>query len=60
MLIPTRKVGESIQIGDNVEVKVLFENHGQVKISIDAPRELPVHREEIYEKIQDVKTGLPD
>ena len=57
MLILTRKVGESIMIGTDVAVKVLGVRSGQVKLGIDAPRELPVHREEIYERI---KAESPD
>lgn len=52
MLILTRKVGESIMIGTNITVKVLGVRSGQVKLGIDAPRDLPVHREEIYERIK--------
>ena len=52
MLILTRKVGETIMIGDDVVVKVLGVRSGQVKIGIEAPRELPVHRQEIFERIK--------
>lgn len=52
MLILTRRIGESIKIGENVTIKVVGCRKGQIKIGIDAPRELPVHRQEIYEKIQ--------
>ena len=52
MLILTRKIGESIIIGDNIKITVLGINRGQIKIGIDAPKEVAVHREEIYEKIQ--------
>lgn len=52
MLILTRKVGESIMIGESVEVKVLGLRAGQIKIGIEAPRDLEVHREEIYERIR--------
>lgn len=52
MLILTRKVGESIMIGESVEVKVLGLRAGQVKIGIEAPKDLKVHREEIYERIR--------
>ncbi|MDX2315712.1 MAG: carbon storage regulator CsrA [Gammaproteobacteria bacterium] len=52
MLILTRKVGESIMIGEDVEVKVLGLRAGQVKIGIEAPKDLKVHREEIYERIR--------
>ena len=52
MLILTRKVGESIMIGESVEVKVLGLRAGQVKIGIEAPRDVEVHREEIYDRIR--------
>lgn len=52
MLILTRKVGESIMIGDSVEVKILGLRAGQIKIGIEAPKGLKVHREEIYERIR--------
>jgi carbon storage regulator len=51
VLILTRKVGESIMIGESVEVKVLGIRAGQIKIGIDAPIDLEVHREEIYRRI---------
>lgn len=51
MLILTRKVGESIMIGDSVEVKILGLRAGQIKIGIEAPKDLKVHREEIYDRI---------
>ena len=53
MLILTRKVGESIMIGDSVEVKVLGIRAGQIKLGIEAPKDLKVHRQEIYERIRD-------
>jgi len=52
VLILTRKVGESIMIGDSVEVKILGLRAGQIKIGIEAPKDLKVHREEIYERIR--------
>ena len=52
MLILTRKVGESIMIGETVEVKVLGLRAGQIKLGIEAPKDLKVHREEIYERIR--------
>ncbi len=52
MLILTRKVGEAIMIGEDIVVKVLGVRSGQVKIGIEAPRELPVHRHEIFERIK--------
>ena len=51
MLILTRKVGESIMIGESVEVKILGLRAGQIKIGIEAPKDLKVHREEIYHRI---------
>jgi carbon storage regulator len=56
MLILSRKMGESIHVGDSVTVTVLGVTRGQVKIGIEAPRELAVHREEIYRRIQDEKS----
>ena len=52
MLILTRKVGEVIMIGEDIVVKVLGVRSGQVKIGIEAPRALPVHRQEIFERIR--------
>ncbi len=52
MLILTRKVGESIMIGESVEVKVLGLRAGQIKIGIEAPKDVEVHRQEIYERIR--------
>ncbi len=53
MLVLTRKPGESIRIGDDISIVVIEIQRGQVKVAIDAPREIPVHREEIYELVQD-------
>lgn len=52
MLVLTRKINESIMIGDNVEIVVVDIRHGQVKLGIKAPRSIAVHRSEIYEEIQ--------
>jgi carbon storage regulator len=57
MLILTRKIGESIQIGDYIKITVLDDKHSQVKIGADAPDEVEIWREEIYEKIIEAKEG---
>ena len=51
MLILTRRFGESLMIGDSVKVTVLGVKRGQVSIGINAPQEISVHREEVYERI---------
>ncbi len=53
MLILTRKLGESVIIGDNVKITVVEVNKHQIKIGVDAPRNIAVHREEVYKKIKD-------
>ncbi|MBI3900107.1 MAG: carbon storage regulator CsrA [Gammaproteobacteria bacterium] len=52
MLILTRRVGEGVTIGDDVRVAVLEINGNHVRIGVAAPRDIPVHREEIYESIK--------
>lgn len=52
MLVLTRKLGEMIRIGDQIKVTVLEVRSGQVKLGIDAPTEVKVHREEVYARIQ--------
>ena len=52
MLILTRRVGETIMIGDEVTVTVLGVKGGQVRVGINAPKDVAVHREEIYERIK--------
>ena len=51
MLVLTRKVGESINIGNNIKVTIINMDGGQVRLGIEAPRDVIVHREEIYIKI---------
>lgn len=53
MLILTRRVGESVIIGDNVDVTVLGVKGNQVRIGVKAPKDVTVHREEIYQKLCD-------
>jgi len=55
MLLLSRKQGESIRIADEIEVRVLEIRKGQVKLGIDGPRDVPVHRQEVYQKIQDAE-----
>lgn len=52
MLVITRRSGESINIGDNMEITVLSIQGNQARIGIKAPKEISVHREEIYRRIQ--------
>lgn len=58
MLILTRRVGETVMIGDNVTVTVLGVKGNQVRVGVNAPKEVAVHREEIYERIKrEAQTG---
>lgn len=53
MLILTRRVGETIKIGEDITVTVLGVKGNQVRVGVGAPRDVAVHREEIYERIQE-------
>ena len=53
MLILTRKVGEAVAIGDDIQISVVEIKGTQVKLGIQAPKNIEVHREEIYQKIQE-------
>lgn len=52
MLILTRRVGETVMIGNDTKVTVLGVKGGQVRLGVEAPREVQVHREEVYERIK--------
>lgn len=60
MLILTRRVGETLMVGDDVTVTVLGVKGNQVRIGVNAPKEVAVHREEIYQRIQREKNGGED
>ncbi len=65
MLVLTRKVGESINIGNDIKITIINLEGGQVRLGIEAPRDVIVHREEIYNKIieenkQAAKTSILD
>ncbi|MBI5178042.1 MAG: carbon storage regulator CsrA [Nitrospinae bacterium] len=53
MLVLTRKVGESINIGDNIKISIMDVKGRSVRVGVEAPRSMSIHREEIYSRIQD-------
>ena len=55
MLVLTRKIGESIQIGDNITIILLEQKGNQQKIGIEAPKNIEIHRTEIYQKIKNIR-----
>ncbi|MDT8397439.1 MAG: carbon storage regulator CsrA [Pseudomonadales bacterium] len=57
MLILTRRVGETLMVGDDVTITVLGVKGNQVRIGVNAPKEVAVHREEIYDRIRKEKGG---
>ena len=57
MLILTRAVGETVMIGENIQVVFLGMKGNELKIGIEAPRDIPIHRLEVYERIQEEKAN---
>ena len=57
MLILTRRIGETLRIGNDVSVRIFGLKGGQVKLGIEAPKSVQVHREEIFERIQKEKNA---
>ena len=60
MLILTRRMGETLMIGADVTVTVMGANGQQVRLGINAPKEVPVHREEVYDRMQAEKAQQSD
>ncbi|MEZ5492429.1 MAG: carbon storage regulator CsrA [Gammaproteobacteria bacterium] len=60
MLILTRRIGETLMVGDDVTITVLGVKGNQVRIGVNAPKDVAVHREEIYQRIQKERNGDED
>ena len=60
MLILTRRIGETLMIGDEITVTVLGVKGNQVRLGVGAPKDVAVHREEIYKKIEEEREGLDE
>ncbi len=60
MLVLTRKVNEAIRIGDDIEVKIVAVEGDQIKLGISAPKHVDIHRQEIYQSIQDENSEAAD
>ena len=60
MLILTRRIGETLMVGDDVTITVLGVKGNQVRIGVNAPKDVAVHREEIYQRIQKERDGDED
>ena len=58
MLILTRRYNETLYIGDDIKVKVLSVSRGNVRLGVEAPDHVPVHRQEVYERIQREKVEV--
>jgi carbon storage regulator len=60
MLVLTRKIGESVKIGNDIELKVLSIDGEQIKLGIDAPRDIAIHRKEVYLAIEQENNEAAD
>lgn len=60
MLILTRRIGETLMVGDEIAVTVLGVKGNQIRLGVDAPKSVTVHREEIYQRIQNADGLGPD